>query len=298
MYNSINDFLEYLVVERSVSNNTITSYRYDLKQFFQFLSELDLSKWKMVEKKHITKYIKYLNSSKYKQRSKARKVASMRSFLSFLEDEEIISENLSNDCQIPTSPFISPNVLSEKEIEKIFKHPTNDTILNIRNKTIFELLYATGIRVTELISLDLENIDISEKYIRCFGKGGRERILPIHSKAANNLNFYIKNILPKWKSKHTKSAVFTNRSGKRLTRQAVNNILSQIRNESGITKNISPHTIRHSFATHLLHAGAPLRYVQELLGHASITTTQIYTHLTPEHIRTEYTKAHPRAKAI
>jgi len=298
MYNAINDFLEYLVVERSVSNNTITSYRYDLKQFFQFLSELDLSKWKMVEKKHINKYIKYLNSSNYKQRSKARKVASMRSFLSFLEDEEIISENLSNDCQIPTSPFISPNVLSEKEIEKIFKHPTNDTILNVRNKTIFELLYATGIRVTELISLDLENIDISEKYIRCFGKGGRERILPIHSKAANNLNFYIKNILPKWKSKHTKSAVFTNRSGKRLTRQAVNNILSQIRNESGITKNISPHTIRHSFATHLLHAGAPLRYVQELLGHASITTTQIYTHLTPEHIRTEYTKAHPRAKAI
>ena len=298
MYNAINDFLEYLVVERSVSNNTITSYRYDLKQFFQFLSELDLSKWKMVEKKHINKYIKYLNSSNYKQRSKARKVASMRSFLSFLEDEEIISENLSNDCQIPTSAFISPNVLSEEEIEKIFNHPSNDTVLNIRNKTIFELLYATGIRVTELISLDVENINTSEKYIRCFGKGGRERILPIHSTAANNLNFYIKNILPKWKSKYTKSAVFTNRSGKRLTRQAINNFLSQIRDESGIAKNISPHTIRHSFATHLLHAGAPLRYVQELLGHASITTTQIYTHLTPEHIRTEYTKAHPRAKAI
>ena len=191
MYNTINDFLEYLVVERSVSNNTITSYRNDLNQFFQFLSKFNLSEWKMAEKKHINNYIKYLNSSNYKQPSKARKVASMRSFLSFLEDEDIISENLSNNCKIPTSAIISPNVLSEKEIEKIFNHYTNDTILNIRNKTLFELLYATGIRVTELISLDIENIDTSEKFIRCFGKGGRERILPIHSKAANNLIFYI-----------------------------------------------------------------------------------------------------------
>ena len=297
MYNTINDFLEYLVVERSVSDNTVSSYRYDLKQFFHFLSKFDLSEWKLIKKTYIHQYIKHLNSSNYKQRSKARKVASMRSFLSFLEDEEIISENLSDNFKIPTSAFISPNVLSEKEVEKIFRNTRNDSILDIRNRTIFELLYATGIRVSELISLDIENINISEKFIRCFGKGGRERVLPIHTKAADNLNFYIKTILPKWKSKHTKSAVYTNRSGKRLTRQAINNILSQICKHSHITKNISPHTIRHSFATHLLRAGAPLRYVQELLGHASITTTQIYTHLTAEHIRTEYTKAHPRAKA-
>ena len=178
MYNTINDFLEYLVVERSVSNNTVNSYRYDLKQFFHFLSKFNFSEWKLIKKPYIHQYIKHLNSSNYKQRSKARKVASMRSFLSFLEDEEIISENLSDNFKIPTSAFISPNVLSEKEVEKIFRNTRNDSILDIRNRTIFELLYATGIRVSELISLDIENINISEKFIRCFGKGGRERVLP------------------------------------------------------------------------------------------------------------------------
>ena len=186
--------------------------------------------------------------------------------------------------------------LSVEEVEALLRTPDGDAPNALRDRAMLELLYATGMRVSELVGMDLEDMDLEQEFVRCYGKGSKERLVPIHARAADTVKAYLVGGRPKLSDRLSGRAVFLNQRGERLTRQGFWLILRGLTQKAEIQRKVSPHTLRHSFATHLLRGGAPLRHVQELLGHASITTTQAYTHLTSEHVREEYESAHPRAR--
>lgn len=295
----IERFLNYMTVERGVSRHTLSAYRNDVCQLVQFLMEtvrqdpkLD---WHSLGQQDVTAYIIYLRDKGYSDTTKARKIASSRSFFEFLLDEGKIDQNPTENVSSPRVGRSLPKALSISDVDSLLNHPFEKSPEGFRDKAMLELTYASGIRVSELVSLDLDDIDLDEGFIRCFGKGSKERIVPIYESAVEAISSYIYQARPELSSSKSERAVFLNKRGARLTRQGFWLILKKLAAKVGISTNITPHTLRHSFATHLLHGGAPIRHVQELLGHSSITTTQVYTHLTSEHVRTEYEKSHPRA---
>ena len=302
MQEPIDSFLNHLVVEKGFSHNTLEAYRNDLYQFFLYTKKnLSLvngaSSWKRVDLTLLTNYVFSLRGQKsYRDSTVARKVAAIRSFFSFLVLEGLIEEDPSESLSAPRPGRSLPKHLSEEEVGRLLDGAKEQrSPEGQRDWAILELLYATGLRVTELVSLDLDSVNVSEGYVRSLGKGGKERITYLHPGAAASLKNYLKKARPKLVKSKSEKAIFLNRRGERLTRQWVWAILKAGAKRANINKTIAPHVLRHSFATHLLQGGAPLRHVQELLGHASITTTQIYTHLTSEHLREEYDKAHPRS---
>ncbi len=295
----IERFLSYMAVERGVSRNTLAAYRNDVRQLLDFLAEdkgeesaLD---WKSVGSQDLTAYVLHLRDREYSDATRARKIASARSFFGFLFYEGIIDEDPSEKMSAPKIGRSLPKALSIEEVDALLDEPADPSPESMRDKAMIELIYASGVRVSELVSLDLDDVDLEQGFIRCFGKGSKERLAPIHQDAAAVLASYIENARPHLFSKRSDRALFLNKRGGRLTRQGFWLALKGAAARAGITASITPHTLRHSFATHLLRGGAPLRHVQELLGHSSITTTQIYTHLTSEHVRAEYQKSHPRA---
>ena len=302
MRDRLEDFLHYMTVERGVSPNTLSAYRNDLTQLIEWLearangASPAPASWEDVSEQTISEYLFHLRDLAYSETTRARKTASAKSLFSFLVMERVLESNPTVNVSTPKVGRSLPAPLTIEEMELLLSAPSRmDTPEGVRDAAMLELLYATGMRVSELISLDLEDVNIYDGFVRCFGKGGKERIVPMHLGAARALEDYIERARPDLERDKEAKALFLNRRGGRLTRQGFWLILKRHAASAGLEGRVTPHTLRHSFATHLLRGGAPLRHVQELLGHASITTTQVYTHLTSEHVRAEYDGAHPRA---
>ena len=296
----LENFLHYLTVERGVSRNTISSYKNDLTQLIDFLStnqKLDFdNNYKQITRHYLIEYINAMDQKEYSVATRSRKIASAKSFFAFLLEEGIISNDPMQDIKLPKLGKTLPNPLTTNEVEMILNSTTDQTPNAFRNRTMLELLYATGMRVTELVSLSLQDLHLDEGFILCFGKGSKERVIPIHQQAVDLLKTYIFKTRPHFvKEGFDNKFVFLNYKGDSLSRQGFWLILKKLSTRAGITREVYPHLFRHSFATHLLIGGAPLRHVQELLGHSSIDTTQIYTHLSNQYVKNEYQKAHPRA---
>ena len=304
MQKAIEDFLQHLVVERGFSQHTLDAYRNDLGQFTEFLrlrlngaSETN-DVWQKVDLDLLNDYIADLRDRKgYRDTTTARKVAAIKSFFTFLAQNGVIEEPPTESLGSPRVGRALPKYLTEDEVDLLLREADKSgTAEGQRDANILELLYATGLRVSELVSLNVQDIDFEESYIRCWGKGSKERIVYAHDRALNGLQDYLSTSrMSLIGSNKDETALFVNHRGERLTRQWVWNILKTYSKRAGIDRKITPHTLRHSFATHLLQKGASLRHVQELLGHSSISTTQVYTHLTDTHMRDEYEKSHPRA---
>ncbi len=295
MNDHFQDYLTMLRVERNVSAHTIDAYKRDLKQYLEHLVSKGIKSLDDISSKHIRDYVRKLNNTGLAAKSIARIISSIRSYHNFLSSEKIIKENPALNLDSPKIPKKLPEVLSEKEISNITESIDDSYQFAKRDKAIIEMLYSCGIRVTELCDLETSNLFFDDDLIRVMGKGSKERLLPIGGRAKRFLNDYLINTRHKLIKKTSSSSVFVSRNGKPLTRAMINNILKKWCLASGITKSVSPHTLRHSFATHLLEGGADLRFVQALLGHSDISTTQIYTHLDKHHLKEIYKTHHPRS---
>ena len=286
------------------SPNTSEAYRNDLNQFWDFLQERRNGStngaypWASVNLDLLNDYVNNLRGFKgYRDTTTARKVAAIRSFFGFLFENGDIAQDPTESMGSPRVGRSLPKCLSKEEVSSLLEMAERAVgNESRRDATILELLYATGLRVGELVSLNVTDIDLQESYIRCWGKGSKERIVYLHPKALRELKVYLSQSRVGLLGNHkSQPALFVNHRGERLTRQWVWNILKSYGEKAGISQRITPHTLRHSFATHLLQNGASLRHVQELLGHSSISTTQVYTHVTGNHLHQEYEKSHPRA---
>lgn len=297
MRDAIEAFLQFLELEKGYSGNTLAAYRNDLEQFAQAMEEEGISSWEQVNQDVIIDYIMSLREREYASSTVARKIAALKSFFHFLAAEEIISDDPTLNLDSPKVKKRLPVTLSYEEVERLLDAPKGSSPKAIRDKALLELLYATGMRVTELVSLDLEDINLASATVRVRqGKGSKERIIPIHSRAVEALREYLAKARRMLLKSPDERALFLNHRGERLTRQGLWLIIKQYVREAGIKTEVTPHTLRHSFATHLLNGKADLRHVQELLGHANISTTQIYTHISSERLREIYDESHPRAK--
>ena len=301
MKESVDSFLDHMTVERGVSPNTLAAYRNDLYQLLDHLKadkvfSANGSSWEHVSDQVLSSYLLKLHDLGYSDTTRARKVASARSLFGFLVEEGTISTDPTKNLSSPRVGRSLPEALSVDEVGRLLNAASNgDRPEGKRDLAMLELIYATGMRVSELVALNVDDVDLDLGSVRCFGKGSKERVIPIHQKASDAVGRYLDTGRPLLLNGRPGHAAFLNQRGERLTRQGFWLILKGHAKHAGISGRITPHTLRHSFATHLLRGGAPLRHVQELLGHASITTTQVYTHLTSEHVRSEYEKAHPRA---
>ncbi|GGE38051.1 tyrosine recombinase XerD [Pullulanibacillus camelliae] len=296
MEDPIRDFLHYLIVERGLADNTIQSYQRDLKDYQEYIEKVErIASWEKVTREMITRYLYTLKDKGRKPATLARHMASVRAFHRFLIREGIVSHDPSDQIGTPKAERRLPKILSTQEVERLLEGPDQETPTGLRDKAILEVLYATGIRVSELVHLNNEDMHLTMGFLRCLGKGNKERIVPLGGHAVRAVEVYLAEAKPRLVKKKDNEALFVNHRGQRLTRQGFWKILKRLALETGIHKPITPHTLRHSFATHLLENGADLRAVQEMLGHADISTTEIYTHVTKHRLKDVYATYHPRA---
>lgn len=297
MEDRLEDFIHFLVVEKGLAKNTIVSYKRDLKSYIVYMRNVEqLTSLNMVQRPQIVHFLSHLKDSGKASKTLARHIASIRAFHHFLLREKAVDHDPTVHIESPQHERSLPKVLSMKEVETLLDSPKLTDHFGYRDKAMLELMYATGIRVSELITLKIADIHLTMGFIRCMGKGSKERIIPIGKSATVALEQYLDKGRPKLLTKkHRDDSLFLNHHGKGLTRQGFWKILKSLAKEAGIEKELTPHTMRHSFATHLLENGADLRAVQEMLGHADISTTQIYTHVTKTRLKDVYTKFHPRA---
>ncbi len=295
MKSLVEEFIHYLAVERGLADNTLDSYNRDLKQFLGFLEKEKVKDVQKATRNMVMGYLLFLQKRGRATATVSRHLAALKSFYHFLLKEKYIEKDPTANLESPKLEKKLPRVLAVTEVETLLSQPRGSEPAGLRDKAMLELLYATGIRVTELIQLDVNHINVDMGYIRCFGKGSKERIVPVGSFARRCVDEYLLKVRAKLVKTKSEQALFVNQHGRRLTRQGFWKIIKKYAKRAGIAKEITPHTLRHSFATHLLENGADLRSVQEMLGHADITTTQIYTHLTKGRLREVYAKSHPRA---
>lgn len=289
-------FLEYLTVELGLSANTRQAYERDLRLFCKTLGFKNSDALVNVSREQITGYMTQLKEKGLAAATIARKLAAIKAFYRFMTAEGYMYANPAEVVEAGTKGIKLPRVLSEYEVVRLLNQPDITTAEGFRDRTMLEVLYATGMRVSELINLTLERVDLNMKYIIAFGKGSKERIVPLGSVAAEFLQQYLEKVRPKLTHEdRNTNIVFLAFGGHELTRQRFWQIIRAYGRKANINKALTPHILRHSFATHLLDNGADLRSVQELLGHSDISTTQIYTHLTNKRLRDIYAKAHPRA---
>ena len=302
MREDVNSFLNYLTVEKGLSQNTIEAYRNDLHQLVSFIEgesakQGSMSAWVGFHRQELISYLLNLKERNYAATTVARKVAAVKSFFGFMVTEGKIKDDPTQDVGSPSIGKSLPKPISISQVRLLLEQPAKlSTVEAKRDKVMLELLYATGMRVTELVSLNLSDVDTKNGYVRCFGKGHKERLVPIYEQVAITVQEYVDKTRPQLAHNKEGSALFLNPRGERLTRQGFWQKLKEYARSANLATEISPHTLRHSFATHMLGGGANLRSVQELLGHANISTTQVYTHLTTEYVRRTYDKSHPRAK--
>jgi integrase/recombinase XerD len=298
MKTEVNAFLNHLAVEKGFSGNTIFAYRNDLYKLVEFLGQNGHQNgWATVDSGALADYALEMQHKGYSVTTRARKLASLKSLFSFLLDEGVVSQNPADTLHAPKVGRSLPSALTEEEVARLLDAPSQRGGPEaLRDRAMLELMYATGMRVTELVSLDVPDVNVNEGHVRCMGKGAKERVIPTHQGATTAVEEYLNGGRPQLARRGSESALFLNRRGDRLTRQGFWGILKEYAKQAKIPSSVTPHTLRHSFATHMLQGGASLRQVQEFLGHASISTTQVYTHLTTEHLRAEYDRAHPRAR--
>jgi integrase/recombinase XerC len=289
MQRYIDKFINYLKLEKNVSRHTITNYTIDLNAFSLFTGETDIG---AVDRLALRRFLAELRSKNYAKRTIARKLASLRSFFKFLYREGYIKSNPVTAISSPRLDKKLPKFLDIGKITRLMLAPDAKTPTGLRDRAILETLYSCGIRVSELVGLDVNDVDFISGVIKVMGKGSKERMVPIGDQALGSIRKYTESRDKRGKSK---DAVFLNSRGGRLTDRSVRRVLDKYIHMCSIEENISPHSLRHSFATHLLDRGADLRSVQELLGHMNLSTTQIYTHVTMERLKSVYDKAHPRA---
>jgi integrase/recombinase XerD len=304
MEEAITSFLSALSIEKGFSKNTLDAYRNDLGQFVAFVrGELPKGdgaepSWSSVDKSLVLNYMLNLRERSYAPATSARKVAAIKSFFNFLVAEGQLERNPAEGIAGPKVGKSLPRSISVADVERLLEQPAKlSTPEAKRDRAMLELLYATGMRVSELVSLNVRDANLKAGFVRCFGKGSKERIIPIHSKATRAVKGYIDDGRQRLLGVTGETALFLNRRGQRLTRQGLWLILKGYAKKAEITAELTPHVLRHSIATHLLHSGKMnLRELQELLGHANISTTQVYTHLTTERLRRVYDTSHPRAE--
>lgn len=301
LFQYINSFLNYLKVEKNASQLTIINYRTDLIQFSEFLADrekLPVEKLTRTSLNHrsVREYLAYIQNNGQSRATAARKLAALKSYVKYLCRENILSENPIAAVSTPKQEQRLPRFLYSQEVELLLQAPDLSTPAGMRDKAILEILYASGIRVSELTGLNLNNLDLDEEYIKVTGKGDKDRLVPMGRKARAAIMLYLKKSRPTYLKPENKAveALFLNRFGGRLSARAVRMIVNKYADSIALNQRISPHTLRHTFATHLLNNGADLRSVQELLGHVELSTTQIYTHLTKENIKMIYDNTHPR----
>ena len=293
---AVDDYIVFLTVEKGASQNTIEAYSNDVRKLTQYLSDEKINNWREVDSYTIRGYLAFMQAEQITNTTRARNVAALKSFFRFLYVEKYTENNLGELLDVPRKEKVLPKYLTMEEVERLLEAPNITTPNGCRDKAMLELLYASGLRVSELITLRLNDISFEMAYVRCFGKGSKERIIPLGSYALDALEHYIEVCRPKVANNWQTDTLFLNKNGKGLTRQGFWKLIKKYGREAAITADITPHVLRHSFATHLLSGGADLRAIQEMLGHADIATTQIYTHLLGEQMLDVYNAAHPRAK--
>lgn len=279
MRRQIDQFLTYLQVVKNCSENTTSAYRNDLIQFLHFVSQ-DIKGWDQVTKRTLNAYVQSLQERKYASSTVARKVAAVKSFFHFMLDQKILGDDPTATLDSPKVKKRLPQILSPENIEALLEQPLHsDDSKAVRDKAFLELLYATGMRVSELVSLDVGDVDTERQNVRCSSKGNKQRLLPISERAKDALSNYLERARSALVKDPEEEALFLNHRGRRLTRQGLWLIIKGYVEAANLGIDVTPHTLRHSFATHLLNGGAELREVQRLLGHANISTTQIYTEI-------------------
>ncbi len=290
----MDQYLNYLLIEKGLSANTIESYRADLSRFADFLEAGGVQSLYDTDSAVLLKHLIALRGAGMAARSRARHLVALRGFFGFLVREKILEKNPATRIDLPKSGLKLPDVLSVQEIDRILNVPDGNKPTGIRNAAMIELMYAAGLRVSELITVKLQDINLDGCWVRVFGKGAKERMVPFGQPCRRKIDFYITTARPILLRPHLSPFLFIARAGSPMTRQGFWKILKQQVQIAGILKPISPHSLRHSFASHLLEGGADLRSVQIMLGHVDISTTQIYTHVAKDHLKRMHEKYHPR----
>ena len=290
----LNDFCDYLKIDKRYSDLTVESYRTEIKGYLDFFKEKNI-KVKDIKNSDIKDYLAYIKKGETSERTLAHNVSVIRTFYKFLLTLKIIERNPTEFLELPKLRKKLPTVLSKEEVEKLLDIDLTDCY-SYRNKAMLELLYSTGLRVSELVNLELSNIDLENCTLKTIGKGNKERIIPISDYALYYVEKYINEYRGSMLKKGVNNYVFINNHGNVMTRQGFFKIIKKLASEKNIKTPISPHTLRHSFATHLLDYGADLRSIQEMLGHSNLSTTQIYTHVSSEHLKDNYNSSHPHSK--
>jgi len=295
----IDEYLGYLSVERGASPHTLSAYRRDLTQYRTFLESRGPLEIGSISREDVTAFVASLRERGLAPSTIERKVAAIKGFHKFLVRESVTANHPTSRVPLPKVPERLPDVVSIADIDRMLSQPFDDSPSGLRDRALLETLYGCGLRVSETVGLDVADMDLHDGYLRVFGKGSKERLVPIAGMALHALDAYLKQGRPCLRAKRSvssdDSAVFLNQRGGRITRQSVHAIVRRAGSRVGLEE-LHPHTLRHSFATHLLEGGADLRSLQEMLGHADISTTQVYTHVDRRHIREEYLSTHPRAR--
>ncbi|MCC5894955.1 MAG: site-specific tyrosine recombinase XerD [Alkalibacterium sp.] len=293
----LEDYLVYLKIEKGLALNTIESYKRDIDHYISFLKNQNIKNWEEIDRYILLSFFSDERQSEKSDNTVIRQFSSLRKFHQYLKQEGFAQEDPMLFVKTPKKAETLPKIISMDDIDRLLNTPDTTKPLGIRDRAILEVLYATGLRITELIELTTEELHLSMKLIQIVGKGNKERLIPIGELGCKWLEYYMESARPHLLKKASKdtTVIFLNSRGSPLSRQGVWKKIRQIKQEAGIKASISPHTLRHSFATHLLENGADLRVVQELLGHSNVSTTQIYTHITKHRLKDIYGKYHPRA---
>jgi integrase/recombinase XerD len=293
---ALEDYMHFLKVERQLSGNTIISYRRDLEEYMDYMEQAGYEMIDEVDRPAIVSHLQQLKEGGKSARTVSRHISSIRSFHQFLLREKVTTQDPTVHLELPKLEQKLPRVLLMEEVDRLIEIPDRSKPQGVRDNALLEILYGTGMRVSELIGLDLDDIHLSMGFVRVFGKGGKERIIPLGGKSIEACKRYVEEARPVFIAKQKGAqALFVNMRGTRLTRQGCWKLLKGHALNAGIQKELTPHILRHTFATHLIENGADLRAVQEMLGHADISTTQIYTHVSRSRLKEVYVKFHPRA---
>ena len=291
----IEEFLNYLSIEKGLSVNTISSYRTDLSHFMAYLETKGIKDIDRIKRQDITGYMLHLKDKGISPNSISRALIAIKTFYKFLVQERLTKDDVAGILESPKLIRPLPNVLAISEVEKLVTSPDLHDWMGIRDRAALELMYATGMRVSEMVELTMDGLNLDVGFIKCKGKGSKERIVPLGKSAKEAVSRYAQKVRPSLLKKRQDSHLFLSRLGKKISRQSFWKMIKRYAKKARIKKEVTPHTLRHSFATHLLERGADLRVVQELLGHADISTTQIYTHINKERLKSIHRQFHPRA---
>lgn len=300
MHNELDQYINFIKIEKGLSPNTVESYNHDLKRLCDFLESKKISDLNKVEESHILECLVFLHKGGMESRSVSRNLVSIRSFFKFLRREKIIKDDPTAKIEFPRKWQRLPEVMTIAEVDSLLTAADLNDKIGFRNFAILQLMYASGLRVSEVVNLSLNQLtlgttDFDQTYLMTMGKGSKERIVPVGKKAREVVKEYIETIRPTLANPSSPDKLFLSRHGKELSRQQLWNIITKLVRKAGIKRHVTPHTMRHSFATHMIEHGADLRSVQTMLGHADISSTQIYTHMNTTHLKDLYKKFHPRS---